>query len=98
MLQPEGTKVVIKPDTVEQMTEGRIYIPEMVREKEQVAVTKGEIVAIGPLADIEFGDGTAEVGDRVIYARYGGAMIKWDNIEYRVLHDKDVICRIDGEE
>jgi len=99
MLQPEGTKVIIKPDVVNEMTDsGRLFLPDTVRYKEQIAVTRGTIEAIGPLADIVFESGEAKAGDRVVFARYGGYILKWDSEDYRVIHDKDIICLILGDE
>jgi chaperonin GroES len=110
MLYPEGSKVLVSPDTEEEMTKGGIIIPPTVRDEHQVAITRGTIVAIGPLADIKFSDeisGTskreARVGDKVIYARYGGAIVtekKEDGSRgepLRILNDEDIVCLIKSE-
>ena len=106
MLYPEGAKVIVKPDSVEEVTKGGIILPETVKSDKQVAVTRGKIIAIGPLADITFcesNDGVekrkAKIGDKIIYARYGGAIItekKDDGTrkELRILNDEDVVCLI----
>jgi len=104
-LRPEGEKVIVKPDTAEKISEGGIIIPDMAREMQQTAATRGEIVAIGPEAHLRFcpnADGLesieAKPGQRVIFAKYGGSSIRIDREEYRILFDKDIVCLITGEE
>ena len=107
MLYPEGAKVLVSPDTEEEITKGGIIIPPTVRDQHQVAITRGTIVAIGPLADIKFSEDLTGVakrdarpGDKVIFARYGGAIVterKEDGTRgepLRILNDEDVVCLI----
>ena len=105
MLYPEGTKVLIKPDTVEEMTEGGLYIPEIARESQRIAMTRGTIEAIGPLAEIRFPedgdlDGitkrAGKRGDRVLFAKYGGSSYRRGGVEYRLIQDQDVLMYDDG--
>lgn len=109
MIYPTGTKVLVKPDTAEEMTSGGLHIPETVREKQQHAITRGHIVSIGPSAEIyvcEEGDGTgvtkraAKPGDRCMFVKYAGAMFRYEGSrdEYRILQDVDIVCCIDEQE
>ena len=100
MLYPEGTKVVIKPDTVDEITKGGLIVPESVRDGMQVAVTRGFIHAIGPDADVKFldADGVKEngkVGDRVMFSKFAGASLRIEGVEYRILQDQDIACKIE---
>ena len=81
MLYPEGTKVVVIPDTVDDMTEGGIWKPDAAVEDMQHAVTRGEIFAIGPRAKVHFLDKdgvkvSGQAGDRVMFVKYAGASLK----------------------
>jgi len=109
MIYPTGTKVVVKPDTAEEITKGGIYVPDTVRENQQHAITRGHIVAIGPSAEIyicERNDHTgitkrqAIPGDRCMFVKYAGAMfrIEGSRDEYRILQDVDIVCCLDGNE
>ena len=107
MLYPEGTKVLVKPDTVADMTDGGLHIPDSVQDTRQVAATRGEIVGLGPLAEVKFSEDlegiskrNAKPGDRCIFAKYGGSSIRFgaDREEYRILLDQDIICFIDDDE
>lgn len=98
-IDPEGTKVVIVPDKIDKETAGGIIVPIKTRQQEQNAVTQGTLVAIGPRAEICWnnGDGKerpAKIGDRVIFARYGGTQLKWGEITYQLLQDQDIVGKL----
>ena len=99
-IDPEGTKVVIVPDKIDEKTAGGIIIvPPGTRQQEQNAVTQGTLAAIGPRAEICWnnGDGKempAKIGDRVIYAKYGGRQFKWGEQIYQLLQDQDVVGKM----
>jgi chaperonin GroES len=103
ILRPEGYKVLVKPDTAEKLSKGGIIIPDVAREQQQTAATRGELVAIGPDAELHFLDNEgvkieAKVGNRVIFSRYGGSIVRINREEHRILADKDVLCLIEGDE
>ena len=101
-LIPLGHRLLIKPEKIEDVDEtfrnakkAGLYIPEMEARKEQVAVDRGTVVAIGSTAFKDFG-GTpwCSVGDKVAYTRYGGKLLKDSNgEEYIILNDEDLVCR-----
>jgi chaperonin GroES len=69
-----GDRVLVKPDEAKTSERG-IYLPESAQEKPQ----RGTIMAIGSGRTLK--DGTlvppdVKVGDRVLYARYGGTEVK----------------------
>lgn len=85
--------VLIRLDTIEEQTKGRIWLPETTREVLQQAQTSGKLMAIGPLAfqyDVE-NSIIPEVGQRVVFPKYGGFVVKGkDGAEYRLLKDGDL--------
>lgn len=99
ILQPEGSKLLVKPDSVKEKTKGGIYLPEQAKQSEEYNTNKGIILAIGPTVDLLFKkDRKAKVGDRIIFARYGGLIIKEDGQEdLRILNDEDVVCLIEKD-
>ncbi len=83
-----GERVMVKVLEAE-ATSGGIHLPEAAQEKPQ----KGEVVAVGTgsTADSEEeGEIEVEVGDVVIFARYGGTELTVEDEEYLVL-DADQI-------
>jgi chaperonin GroES len=91
-LQPLADRVLVKPIEKEEKTKSGIYLPDTAKEKPQ----EGEIIAVGPgkLTD----DGKRipmdlKVGDRVIYAKYGGTEIKVDDEELIILRESDILAK-----
>jgi len=91
-VQPMADRLVVRPIEREEVTKGGIVLPDTVKEKPQ----EGEVVAIGPGRLSEDGKRIAmdiKVGDRVIYARYGGTEIKIDDEELVILRESDVLAK-----
>jgi chaperonin GroES len=91
-LQPLADRVLVKPTEKEEKTKSGIYLPDTAKEKPQ----EGEIMAVGPgkLTD----DGKRipmdlKVGDRVIYAKYGGTEIKVDDEDLIILRESDILAK-----
>ena len=95
-LIPVEYKVLVKPEEVEEKTEGGIYIPDLLKDKEQQAQVHGVIVAAGPMAYEDWPIPHPEPGDRVLFARYAGIRdIKgMDGQKYWIINDKDIIAII----
>ena len=93
-LQPLADRVVVKPVAKEEKTKSGIYIPDTVKEKPQ----EGEVVAVGPGRRTDDGKLIAmdlKVGDRVIYAKYGGSEIKIDDQELVIIRESDILAKKD---
>ena len=93
-IKPIGDKVVIKPITVEETTKSGIVLPDSAQEKPH----QGTVVAVGPGARDDKGNHIpldVKEGDRVIYGKFGGVDLKYDNEEYVVLSEKDILVVLD---
>lgn len=92
-LKPLFDKIIISVIDDSEKTSGGIFIPDSAKEKPQ----KGEVVAVGDGKVLE--DGKREpmdvkVGDKVLYAKYSGTDVKFDDKEYKILSVKDVLAII----
>lgn len=91
--KPLGNRIVVEPNEDEaQMSAGGIYIPDTAKEKPQ----EGTVVAIGPGKINDDGKRIpmdVEVGDIVVYSKYGGTEYKEGETEYMVLRDDDVLFK-----
>ena len=112
-ITPLGDRVLVKPEKIDEITEGGIVIPDQVRTQHALAQSIGYVVALGPdcwIDHVDFGsDGAkkgytgftkpqARVGDRVVYAKYAGVMVPGkDSPDYRIIRDKDVAALVDPE-
>jgi chaperonin GroES len=91
-LQPLADRVVVKPVEKEEKTKSGIYIPDTAKERPQ----EGEIIAVGPGRLTDDGKRIAmdlKVGDRVIYAKYGGSEIKIDDQELVIIRESDILAK-----
>ena len=86
-LQPLGDRVVVKVPEVEEKKVGGIIIPDTVKEKPVM----GEVQAIG--TDDEVKENLA-VGDKVIFAKYGGTEVEVDGEELIILAYGDVLAKV----
>jgi len=101
MLEALGNRVIIKPDSIEEVTPGGIVIAQTdsyVR-SEKAATSTGEIMGFGEAAWLDpmmGGEPWVEVGDRVVYARYAGKFVTdpEDGKEYVVINDDAIQARI----
>ena len=99
MIVPRGHRILVSPEKKEEKTAGGIIITATTREQEELAGIFGTVVAIGHSAWNAFDDGTpwAKVGDRVVFSKYGGIVLKDPDTGemYRLLNDDDIYCTIE---
>ena len=91
-LQPLADRVLVKPMEKEEKTKSGIYLPDTAKEKPQ----EGEVVAVGPGKLDDNGKRIPldlKVGDKVIYAKYGGTEIKVDDVEMMILRESDILAK-----
>ena len=91
-LQPLADRVVVKPVPKEEKTKSGIYIPDTVKERPQ----EGDIIAVGPGRLTDDGKRIAmdlKVGDRVIYAKYGGSEIKIEDQDLVIMRESDILAK-----
>jgi chaperonin GroES len=91
-LRPLATKVVVEPSEQEETTAGGIVLPDTAKKKP----FEGRVVAVGTGRTLE--DGTVvplsvQVGQTVIYSKYGGTEVTLQGKDYVIL-DEDQIYAI----
>jgi len=92
MIKPLGDKVVVEPLESEEKSAGGIILPDTAKKKPQ----EGVVVAVGPgkvLEDGSRGEMAVKVGDKVIYAKYGGTEVTVEGKDLMIL-DQDSIYAI----
>jgi len=101
MIEALGNRVIIKPDSIEEVTQGGIVIAQTtnyVRE-EKAATSTGIVMDFGEAAwldPIMGGEPWVDVGDRVVFARYAGKYVTDpdDGEEYVVINDDAIQARV----
>tara|TARA_R100001377_G_scaffold65599_1_gene40928 strand:- start:79 stop:549 length:471 start_codon:yes stop_codon:yes gene_type:complete len=98
--QPTGWRILVMPYMGKATTDSGIYIPDAVREREQLATVVAYVLRVGPLAykdPVKFGgdfEPWCKEGQWVCIGRYAGARFKIDGGEVRILNDDEVIATI----
>ncbi|MBV2363790.1 co-chaperone GroES [Streptomonospora sp. S1-112] len=95
VLKPLEDRVVVKTLEAEQTTASGLVIPDTAKEKPQ----EGEVLAVGPGRWDEDGEKRipldVKVGDIVLYSKYGGTEVKYNNEEYLVLSARDLLAVVE---
>ena len=90
MLKPLGDRIVVKALEAESQSAGGIFLPENAKEKPQ----KAEVLAVGPGKLLDSGKLSAvdvQVGDKVVYSKYGGTEVKVDGEDLIILRADDIL-------
>ena len=93
-IKPLEDRLVVKPLDAEQTTASGLVIPDTAKEKPQ----EGEVLAVGPGRIDDKGNRVpidVQVGDTVLYSKYGGTEVKYAGEEYLVLSARDVLAVIE---
>jgi chaperonin GroES len=94
-IKPLEDRIVVKPLDAEQTTASGLVIPDTAKEKPQ----EGEVLAVGAGRWDEDGDKRipldVKVGDKVLYSKYGGTEVKYDNEDLLILSARDVLAIIE---
>jgi chaperonin GroES len=90
-IRPLSDRVVVKPTEREEKTKGGIFLPDTAtKERPQ----EGNVLAVGEGRRDDDGKlvpMSVKVGDRVLFAKYGGTEFKIDEEDYLILAEKDIL-------
>ncbi|MEU8795978.1 MULTISPECIES: co-chaperone GroES [Thermomonosporaceae] len=94
VLKPLEDRIVVQPLEAETTTASGLVIPDTAKEKPQ----EGTVLAVGPGRVDDKGDRVpvdVKVGEVVLYSKYGGTEVKYNNEDYLVLSARDVLAVIE---
>jgi chaperonin GroES len=92
-IRPLHDRVLIERIEAESKTAGGIIIPDTAKEKP----AEGKVVAVGNGARDDSGKLIAldvKVGDKVLFAKWGGTEVKIDGKEMMILKESDILAVI----
>ena len=94
-IKPLEDRIVVQTLEAEQTTASGLVIPDTAKEKPQ----EGKVLAVGPGRFDEDGGKRipldVQVGDTVLYSKYGGTEVKYGGEEYLILSARDVLAIIE---
>jgi chaperonin GroES len=93
-IKPLEDRVVVQANEAETTTASGLVIPDTAKEKPQ----EGTVVAVGPGRIDDNGNRVpldVNVGDVVIYSKYGGTEVKYGGEEFLVLSARDLLAVVE---
>jgi chaperonin GroES len=90
MLKPLGDKIIVEPVPAEEKTASGLYVPDTAKKKS----TEGTVVAVGrgKMVDGKLIAPEVNVGDVVIYSKYGGTEISIGTKDYVILDEDNILA------
>lgn len=96
-LKVVGARCIIKEHKPEETTKAGIILSTKTLEPTYT----GTVLAVGEGAYLESGNikpMTVKAGDTVMYAKFAGTPVKYENEEYIVLNERDILVIVSEEE
>ena len=87
-IQPLADRVIIQQAEAETKTASGIIIPDTAKEKPQ----KGTVVAVGK--GTKENPITVSVGDTILYGKYAGTELKYNESDYLIMKESDILAII----
>jgi chaperonin GroES len=90
-IQPLGDRVLVQQLEVKEQIKGGIVIPDSAKEKPLEA----KVIALGTGKLDDKGNKipfNVKVGDLVLTSKYGGTEVKYNDQEYKILKEEDILA------
>jgi len=90
-IKPLEDRIVVRTLEAEQTTASGLVIPDTAKEKPQ----EGEVLSVGPGRIDDSGNRVPldiNVGDTIIFSKYGGTEVKYSGEDYLILSARDVLA------
>ena len=93
MIKPLSNRVLVKMEEGEETTKSGIILSNSAKEKTQIA----EVLEVGPgeKIDRKLEEMYVKKGDRVIVSKYAGTEVKYDNEEYLIVKQDDILAIVE---
>src|SRR6476660_8194147 len=95
-IRPLQDRIVVSRIADQEKTKGGIIIPDSAKEKplegKVMAVGNGRVLEDGSVRKLDI-----KVGDRVLFAKYGGTEVTIDGEQLLILREDDVLGVVEGK-
>ena len=93
MIKPLSDRVLIKMKENEETTKSGIILAGNSKEKPQIA----EVIEVGPgkMVDGVLREMYVKKGDKVIVDKYAGTEVKYENEEYIIVRQKEILAIVE---
>jgi len=98
-ITPTGFCALVAIAEQQEKTSGGVFLPDSMKDKNQVVEQRGRLVSISPVA-FDFAnfsdDELPKVGDAVIIAKLSGVQVDGnDGRKYRLVQDRDILAVVE---
>ena len=90
-LKPLGDHIIVEPLSSQEMTKSGIILPETAKEKPE----RGTVIAVGPGKVLDNGQRASmdvQIGNVIVFKRYSPDEFKFEDKEYLILSQSDVLA------
>jgi len=87
-VKPLDDRVLVEPMEEEEKTASGIIIPDTAKEKPRM----GTVVEVGTDEDLRE---NIKVGNKILFAKYGGEDIEIDGKEYKIIQRSDILAIVE---
>jgi chaperonin GroES len=84
LVQPLGSRVLVRILAEESVTKSGLYVPDTAKEKPQ----RGEVVAVGDESELI----KVAVGDTVLFPKYTGTEIRISDADHLIIESGDLLA------
>lgn len=94
-IKPLFDRVVLKIEKEQTSNVGGIFLPDMSREKSQIAT----VIAVGEGGNVDGKDIVMQVkvGQRVLFSKFAGTEFKYNNEDLLIIKQTDILAVIGGD-
>ena len=93
-LRPLNDRVIVKRVEADEKTAGGLFIPDNAKDKPiqgmVLAVGKGKVKEDGSRAAMD-----VKEGDKVLFGKYGGTEVQYNEDEYLILREDDILAIVE---
>lgn len=88
IIKPLDDRLLVEPAEEQTKTASGLYIPDTAKEKPRI----GTVIAVGTDEDLQE---KVKVGNKVLFAKYGGEEIEVDGKTYKIIQRSDVLAVVE---
>ena len=88
---PAGFRILLKPRELQEKTAGGIILVDETKHHQKLATNISQVVAMGPVCYEDKSQKWCNVGDWVLTGKYVGSKLRYDEEDYVIINDDEVI-------
>lgn len=95
MMKPLYDRVIVEITQIEKKTASGIVLPDTAKEE---TPTVGNVVSVGEGRILDNGERltvAVQVGQKILFTKYAGVEVEYENKKYLVLNEKDIVAIIE---